>query len=332
MRVFISAFFFMSLATQFACTKHSDSTPDDSGLSYNDEATNAQLYAIEGVENASTAAETGVPRAAPNQRGHQVRRMLRLPQAKIATDCSTLTFGACANGATSVNVNGCTSTQDQGEVVFTGSGQISASFTNTGSSTPDNPACTAAVQTGSPLPSGDTLGLLFNLSIELTTFPDPRYEGLKLYSDFNPGQAWDGTTFPTASAGYVVTNSGASKSLVFNGFRDEVVAPHGTVFIDYLTSGNLTVSGTLAAGTRAIQDGSTLTSWHNVLKYKAVHTASGIAWTQSNCCHPTQGKLTSVFTGSLNRTTTFTFTGTCGVVNYDDGQGGAPTIVNLDPC
>jgi hypothetical protein len=313
-----------------SCSKSSSGSGSNSDLGYNDAQTNAQTYAIESIENTANSAEGASPTS------FHVVGLKSAPKLK-ATCPVDFPETICSNGVTSINFNSCTQSDNSGNVL-TLSGGITALFTLTGGSG-DNTACVSVTQNQQPLPSGDSLNLVYDAHITITSLASaPQYNGMQVVQDSAPGSAWDGTTFPMAASGMAVANSSGTKTITVNGRHDAILGPDGSTWLNYATSGQLTVTGTLAASNRTVQNGSTLTTWNNVLKYKVVHTAGNdsnghaIIWADHTCCHPTSGKLTSVFSGAVTGTSTITFlSSSCGQAFYTDVNGGVGQMT-LNSC
>lgn len=85
-----------------------------------------------------------------------------------------------------------------------------------------------------------------------------------------------------------------------------------------------------SGGTRAITGG-TMKVYHNVLRYSAAVTFTGVQWTSSSCCYPTAGSISTTLTGSVTGTSTLSFSTTCGSATFVDTSGTSSTVT-LNQC
>jgi len=217
--------------------------------------------------------------------------------------------GTCSSSAETLNWGGCT--VDKGLAVLTGS--VTETFSGTSSS-----SCVVPVVSGETVvrtSSGTTLTVASGATIKVDT---------------NGGTAWDGTVIP--STGSSVTNSSGTRTIAVGGTHRQLTGPKGTILFDHFlkTTTPLTVTGTRAAGTRVITGG-VMSLYHNRAKYTASTTFQNVAWTDSTCCYPTSGSLSTTFTGSLTGSTSMTFSSTCGEATHVDTSG-VSTTVTLNQC
>jgi len=140
--------------------------------------------------------------------------------------------------------------------------------------------------------------------------------------------AYDGTSIP--GTGIFVTMASGVRTIEIDGIRRQMKGPHGRKWFDHsITSSDLTVSGTRAGGDR-IATG-TMTMYHNLAHYKAVHTFNNVTWGTASCCYPTSGIISSVLTGSRAGTVTLTFNATCGQADFVDTDSTSSTVT-LSQC
>ena len=154
--------------------------------------------------------------------------------------------------------------------------------------------------------------------------------GATLTTDTNAHTAYDGTTIP--AGGTVVTSGGGStRTIVINGIHRVFKGPLGRSWFDHsITSTGLTMNGTRALGTRVISGSSTM--YHNLAKYKAVHTFNAVTWATPTCCYPTSGSVSTVLTGTgRNGNVNLAFTTTCGQATFTDTDSTTSTIT-LTQC
>ena len=228
---------------------------------------------------------------------------------------STCTFssaiGSCSSSADALTWGGCTI--DGGAATMTGG--WNETFSGTGAGT-----CTVPIVNGETVTRTTTSSVLSG---------GGAYGG-SIITDTNGGTTYDGTVLP--STGTTVVSSGATRTITINGTHKLGKTAGGvTVFEHYLrTPTPLTVTGTRAGGNRAITGG-TITVYHNLAKYQASLTFSGVTWGSSSCCYPTSGTLTGTLSGSLTGTTTMTFSSTCGTAAYVDNSGANGTVT-LSQC
>lgn len=230
---------------------------------------------------------------------------------------------SCSANTITINWNSCTI----GTAVFTG--QVTETFSGFGAAScqlnGDNARITRRVSDSNP---------------RTLTFAS----GAKIVSDMSPDTAWDGTTFPSASTGTTVTRleSGTSNgqncsggspcyNIVVNGLQNVLTGPKGRIWFDHVITSNLTAKGTKAGANLVVTGTSNV--WHQVSRYKAVHTFNSVTWGNSSCCYPTSGTITSVLTGAISGSTTMSFTTTCGSASFTgtDNQTNTVTLTQCQP-
>lgn len=154
--------------------------------------------------------------------------------------------------------------------------------------------------------------------------------GATLTTDTNAQTTFDGTVLP--ATGTVVTSGGGSaRTIVVNGVHRVFKGPLGRTWYDHsITSTGLTSNGTRAAGNRVITG--TATTYHNLAKYKAVHTFNTVTWGSASCCYPTSGSISSVLTGTgRSGNVSITFSTSCGTATFTDTDSTTSTVV-MNQC
>lgn len=228
----------------------------------------------------------------------------------LATTCTfATTRGACVTNADTVAWGGCT--VDSGAVTLTGG--WNEAFSGTGAA-----SCTV------PVASGGSVTRTSSASTMTLT------GGATMVSDTAGGTAWDGTVIP--STGTTVSNTAGTRTITVNGMHKIGKGPRGrTLFDHYITTPTpLTVTGLRSTSNRAITGG-TMKVYHQLLRYTAAISFSGVQWTSSTCCYPTTGSISTTLSGSLTGTTSMTFTSACGSSTYVDNAGSSSTVT-LNQC
>lgn len=246
-----------------------------------------------------------------------------------ACDISTAR-SACSNNIRTVTWDGCTTVR--GDVL---TGVIVESYAGFGA---------AACQM-----TGSTSVLTRTISSDIPrklTIGSGALAGATITSTNDPGTAWDGDTFPDASTGTVISRieTGTSNgqtcgdgiggnptpclNVVVNGIHTTMKGRRGLTWFEHIAQADLTAKGTRGGGDRTLSGTSTV--WHEILEYKAVNTFTSVVWGDSACCYPTSGSISSVLTGSITKSTTLTFTSTCGEATFNDGTD--DSTVTLKQC
>lgn len=166
--------------------------------------------------------------------------------------------------------------------------------------------------------------------------------GATLTRDMDPGTAFDGTTFPSASEGTSIVRkeSGTSNGLscapsdrcyeiTANGLHKTFKGPKGRTWFEHIVDSDMTFKGKKSDGTRTMTG--TATIWHEVAQYKAVNTFTNVTWGSSTCCYPTAGTISTVLTGAITGTTSMTFNTTCGEVSFT-GTDSSVNTISLTQC
>lgn len=233
--------------------------------------------------------------------------------------------GSCTNGTISVNWGGCSI----GITGATLSGTITESFASFGA---------ASCQMNG---NGSSLSRKISDS-------DPRKitfaSGATLTEDMNPGTAWDGTTFPNADTGTVITREESTTSngqtcstsgltacynIKVQGLQKTLTGPRGRTWFDHIVAGDITAVGRKSSGNLVVTG--TGTVWHQIAQYKAVHTFGSVTWGSSSCCYPTSGSIGTALTGSVTGSASTFFSSTCGEATYY-GTDGSSTAITLTQC
>ncbi|HPI41077.1 MAG TPA: hypothetical protein PLJ21_09750 [Pseudobdellovibrionaceae bacterium] len=237
---------------------------------------------------------------------------------------------SCSGSTISINWNDCTI--GSSSVTATVAGLITETYSGFGAGVcmmnGNNSVLTRKVDDSSP---------------RKITFTAPAsLSGAIIISKMNPDTAYDGTTFPQATTGTVISKleSGTSNALtcsvgapcyniVANGTQNTMTGPLGTKWFDHILTSDLTAQGVRSAGTLSMSGTSSV--WHQVAQYKAVNTFNSVVWGDSSCCFPTSGSITSLVTGSITGTATTAFSTTCGSATFTDVDGNSSTIT-LKQC
>lgn len=237
-------------------------------------------------------------------------------EPRAACDYSNVR-STCSGTVRTVNWNGCTVTTGGG-VSLTMSGIITEDYESYGAATcqlSQDPAyVTRVISSSSP---------------RVITFPS----GAKLTSTMEPGTAWDGTTFPSAAQGTKIsriesgtsngvscgTGSNSCFRIEVRGLKNTFTGPLGRKWYEHLVTSDVTYKGSKTTSNRVMSG--TVTLWHQLNERKAVSTLTNVSWTDANCCYPTSGSVTTVFTGSISATHTLTFGATCGQATWTDSSG-----------
>ncbi len=167
--------------------------------------------------------------------------------------------------------------------------------------------------------------------------------GAKIVTDMEPDNAWDGTTFASATSGTVITKaesgtvstftcstgSSACYTTVINGLQTVMTGPKGRKWFDHIIQGTLYSQGRKSSNNLIVKGD--LNIWHQVSQYKAVNNFDNVTWGDSTCCYPTSGTITSTLTGGVTGTATTAFSSTCGTATFVD-QNNTSTTVTLKNC
>lgn len=130
--------------------------------------------------------------------------------------------------------------------------------------------------------------------------------------------------------GQRLTRTG-SNSFTFDvfGMHRVMTKSDGSAMFDISARTTSAVVGTgFVRSGRAISSG----TWeviHNLARYTATWTATGVTWT-SSCACPTAGTISAIFSGTQTGTAAVTFSSTCGNVALT--VNGSTTTVTLDSC
>lgn len=161
-----------------------------------------------------------------------------------------------------------------------------------------------------------------------------RTTGATLTTTSETHTAYDNTPI-AGNSGITTVLAGGTRTVNINGLHRILRGSGGTKFFDHSikTSTPITLTGSRQTINRVVTAG-VVDVYHNLDNYKAVHTFSGgtpVTWALANCCHPTSGVITTVFSGAKTGTTTLTFSGTCGVATFVDTDSSS-TSITLNQC
>ncbi len=165
-------------------------------------------------------------------------------------------------------------------------------------------------------------------SSQVLTLPS----GATITTNTTAHTAYDGTALPATGVTTTLTNSGAGqRTIVIDGVHRVLVGPHGRTLFDHsLTSTGLISTGKRSTSNRVVTGN--LTLYHNLLKYKAVHTFNSVTWGSSSCCYPTSGSISSVLTGTgRSGNVSLAFSATCGQATFTDTDSSTSTVT-LTQC
>lgn len=236
--------------------------------------------------------------------------------------------GTCASTSRTVNWGDCTLSTGSG-LTFTVKGTITENYSGFGAAvclmTGDGSSLTRRVSSDNPRVITSSLGGT-------------------LTSTMTPDTAWDGTTFSSASTGTVITRlqTGSSNGLtcgnldttacyhvVVNGVQNVRRGPRGRKMFDHIITSDLTVQGRRTDEDMTVTGTSSV--WHQLLKYKAVNTFNNVVYGDEDCCFPTSGSISTVFTGSVSGSGSMSFSATCGQAQFTDTTGETKTVT-LTQC
>lgn len=155
-------------------------------------------------------------------------------------------------------------------------------------------------------------------SLQTLTFNSGAY----VTTDTSAHTAYDGTAIP--GTGVTISNTSGTRTITINGIHKTEYGPYGKKWFDHSITGTLSVTGKRSTSNRIITGTQTL--YHNLAKYKAAHTYNSVTWSDSTCCYPTGGSITSVFSGSKTGNATLAFSSTCGEATYTDTDASSSTI------
>ena len=140
---------------------------------------------------------------------------------------------------------------------------------------------------------------------------------------------YNSSVVPTTDAGVILTCTAAnctSRSLVVSGshLKGTLTTPGGSpaTFWDHTIStpaSGMTVVGT---GINKVVNGSIVVQ-HNLAKFTTTSTFNNVGYGDANCCFPTSGTVTTVFSGSANdtKTETMAFGANCGETTFTQPSG-----------
>jgi hypothetical protein len=232
--------------------------------------------------------------------------------------------GTCSSNSQVIDWNGCTIALPNGNATVTG--VIAETFSGFGAAVcamnGSNSVLTRIVSSTNP---------------RQITYPS----GAVLTSDMDPGTGWDGTTFPNAANGTVISRLETDTAgltcnvgspcyrIQVRGVQNTLVGPAGRTLFDHIVTSDLYAKGTKSTGTLNLNG--TAATYHQVALYTAAHTFTNVTWASSSCCFPTSGTVSTTLTGAVSGTTSLSFTSTCGSASFT-GTDGSTSTLTLTQC
>lgn len=293
-----------TIAISIGCSKSSDT--DSSTTTIGDSTSNMSQTAMAEVNSQASASESASAVGFISEENQFDNSVHTLSACNFSTARTS-----CSSSADTIAWNGCT--VDSAAATMTGGWTETFSGTSAGS-------CTVPVVSGETVVRTTTSSVLSG---------GGAYGG-SITTDTSGGTTYDGTVLP--STGTSVVNSSGTRTITIHGTHKVGKTTGGvTIFEHYLnTPTPLTVTGTRAGGNRTIASG-TVKVFHNLAKYQASLSFSGVTWGSSSCCYPTSGSITGTLSGTQTGTTTMTFSTTCGAASYVDESGSSGTVT-LSQC
>jgi len=138
-----------------------------------------------------------------------------------------------------------------------------------------------------------------NSTISTSTNPHKDYRGIDL---------GEGTRYTRTASGFLMDIFGVQKTRTTQ-TNDKVYD------ISIRTKSAMEMTGSLN-GARTLNGGE-VEVIHNLAKYVATFSPSGLQYNSTTCCHPTSGTLDVEYTGELTGTAKITFTDQCGIVEVE---------------
>ncbi|MCB0368156.1 MAG: hypothetical protein KDD45_01645, partial [Bdellovibrionales bacterium] len=145
--------------------------------------------------------------------------------------------------------------------------------------------------------------------------------GRTIVTDTSGGTTYDGTTID--SGAIITTRTNASTRTIqmtptTSAVHKVMTGRLGTKLFDYFIQPDLTVTGALKnasnySSTNRSMSG-TVTLHHNLAKYSAVNTFNTVVWSDSTCCYPTSGSISTTYSGTNKPadSSSLTFSSSCG--------------------
>ncbi len=145
----------------------------------------------------------------------------------------------------------------------------------------------------------------------------------------NAHTTYDGQSL---SGGGTLTYQGPASWQMTVGGNHRVLTRNGNTWFDISTKTGsaVSISGTLARGSRTVNGGS-IQVIHNRAGFTATWVPSSVSWATVGCCYPTSGSATVTFTGSVTGSGTVSFGPTCGQMTIQkDGVSRTATLANCE--
>lgn len=251
----------------------------------------------------------------------------------LLSNCNYATArSACTNLQTTVDWNGCTlsNTSSSGTNSATLTGVITETYSGFGAA--------SCLLTGD---ESNVKRLISNTNPWVLTFAN----NATLTRDMDPGTAFDGTTYSSASEGTSITRveSGTSNGLncgnlsstrcyqiIVNGLHTTFKGPRGRTWFEHILTSDVTFTGSKSNNNRTMAGSTSV--WHELAQYKAVNTFNNVTWGNSTCCYPTSGSISTILTGSKTGSLTMTFSATCGEASFYNSSDESTTTIQLTQC
>jgi hypothetical protein len=139
---------------------------------------------------------------------------------------------------------------------------------------------------------------------------------------------YDGVALP--GTGIAVSMASGTRTVVINGVNRILTGARGKVLFNHsIKSTGMSVTGTRAGSNRVVTG--TTTMYHNLARYTAAHTFNTVTWSDSSCCYPKSGSITTSFSGAKTGSSTMTFSAVCGQATFTDTDG-TNSAVTLSQC
>jgi hypothetical protein len=283
-----------------ACSNSGPQTVSDSKAYLAETAIGSMNSALTDDEKTGSIAAGGA--------GNAASRKMVISRSLAATSCGTtryvpalgsLSCAGTAGNDTVTSVLNCTIDQGVDQLL---KGTVTLSF--------DDPNTCGEWLTGAPTSGSMT----WTASKLLRTTTD--FSGVTTSSQ--PSNNYKGV----AIGGGIKTSFGTGTSIDILGLHVLRQASGNVTVFDHsiTTPAALSVTGTLAEGTRSIASGTVVID-HNIQNFTATGTISGLKWASSTCCLPSEGSINFALSGSAIGNIFVNFdTGTCGKVSISDAS------------
>lgn len=273
-----------------SCGKAKDAATGDDSVSDSASLVESSITAVSGV--ADDQSESSYAHYTPIKSKYDfISQMLIEPT--FAANCSRALASNCNNGVRSATLSSCT----LGASNLKATGDINLTYS---SSSCDMSATNA------------TVTRTYNYDIS-----GPRGGGVitnssDSHTDYNGNQIGGGAKITKLATGFQIDILGKHK--IFN-LRSKKLFD---ISVKSDASNPLVFTSSLSRNQRQLQSGKLVVS-HNLAKYTAEFTLTNLKWT-SVCCHPVEGQISVVYSGSKTGQSTVSFT-SCGMAQMEkDGQ------------